>query len=204
MNEPRQPTPESEGPIGDNPLTRAVTALSDHADSLSPAVFDLFQQKLAAHLRRQFRQLSTDDLHDVTIDVILKLVDRVGAVGPPPNDGYIYRAARNAAIDRLRKGAASANQTGFDDSGAEFGSDDDVAAAFEAMATAASLLDALHIASKRGDHVAYRAATLALVETEHQGKRPSNRWLAEQMSLSHTAVNKALARFRGYLDIDSS
>jgi DNA-directed RNA polymerase specialized sigma24 family protein len=200
MNDTGQRVPRGpDGPVANNPLTDALVS---HGEGLSRDVLDLFERKLGAHLRRQFSHLSSDDIRDLTVDVLIRLMGRMDTSGPPPHDGYIYRIARNAAVDKLRRDNSKRElliaSTGAD---LELGGDDDVASAFEAMATAASFLEALENASRRGDDVAYKAATLAVMETERQGKRPSNRWLATKLGLSHTAVNNALDRFRTYLDI---
>jgi DNA-binding GntR family transcriptional regulator len=55
-----------------------------------------------------------------------------------------------------------------------------------------------------GDRVAFIVVVAALDQTQRLGHRPSNRQLAESLGVSHTAVNKALARFRQLLESEST
>ena len=81
------------------------------------------------------------------------------------------------------------------------GTDDEVASALAGSATAQIVRAALGEARQVGDHTAYVVVTRLLDEVDRTGTRPSNRELARQIGVSHTAVAKALARFQSYMKL---
>lgn len=195
-----------DGPRDPQTLSETIHQLAQHPGQVSASVYQLMSERLRVHVLRSTPGLSFQDSEDVATDLLLKLVARVQTLGPLPNDRYVYRAARNAAIDQMRRNTARQSREVPDLSvhadNLQLATDDDVSAAFDAAQTAASVMRALQTARQRNDQVTFLVVTTALDQTQSLGHRPSNRMLAGKLNLSHTTVNKALARFREYLHAD--
>jgi DNA-directed RNA polymerase specialized sigma24 family protein len=188
-------------------LQRLVSRLAANPGTVTSAEFLVATRRLHRSLARRFPSMSWQDIEDATGATLSRLVERARDGVSVPSDGYVFAAATNAAVDMLRMRRRIPLSLGSCDL-AELltntaTSDDDIASGFEAMATAASVHRALAAARAAGDGVAFRVVTEALNQVQTRGVRPSNRALAQMLGVSHTAVGKALARFRGYLELAS-
>ena len=189
---------------GSQRLAAAVSALALDSEEGSAPRFAIAQDAIAGYLSRNWSalQLSGEDVEDLTAEVIAKLVQRVRTSGPLVHDGYVYRTARNAAVDSWRRRQLLPQQPWTEAILGTLATDDDTSARFEALQTATTVRHALGAVRLAGDRVCFLVVTSALDLTQEEGRRPSNRSLATRLGISHTAVNKALTRFRGYLDVD--
>lgn len=189
-------------PESDSPLLSALRRLSGDAGLATGDDYRMVTGIIGGRLRTEWypARLSEADIEDITADVVVKLIRRCTTGEGIPNPTYVYVTAQNAAIDVWRRKrrlvyreASAAEQP------EALTSDDEVSAAFEAQQTAASVVRALAEVRAAGDRVTFMVVTAALDQTQVEGRRPSNRQLAERLGLSHTAVNKALHRFRSCL-----
>ena len=186
---------------------RTLTTAPESAEGVE--AYQLLHRMVLGHLQRHWvGSLSVQDLEDVVADVLVKVVQRDRRDGAPPEHaGYLYAAARNAAIDLWRRQRSRSHPISLDTQTlGELVSvgDDDVAARFGGWAIACDVSRALDRIKDAGDRVAFIVVVAALDQTQRLGHRPSNRQLAESLGLSHTAVNKALARFRQLLESEST
>lgn len=115
--------------------------------------------------------------------------------------GYLLRIAINLTVDRYRhqSSEAMASRPLQALSETEHPSDDNVARLFDRYATADLIEAALRVAVENKDAAVTRVIATMLDRIASTGGIPSSRTIGEHLNLSHTAVQKAQQRFRGYL-----
>ena len=130
---------------------------------------------------------------------ILRVRRTVDEVGNPL--GYILRAARNERIDRLRRHRAGPVDPVFmaDRGGAT--DDDALLRLLDRDLDLQIVRAALGLASRREDDV----TGLLVVQTwlnlaAEREAAPSSRDVGHELDLAHTTVQRALARFQGYVE----
>lgn len=203
----RGPAPQDGAdPDAGRSLVVALRALdASGPDGLGPEQRDrhyvLVLDALRGYLAHNWSHvLDTEEREDIATDVVLRLTPRSASL---VHDGYVYRAAYNAAVDRWRhRRLVSARElpvSEWDLVPQDVG-DDVVAARIDVEATADEVARALAAARDAGDVLAFTVVTAALDRAQTDGRRPSNRVLAAELGVSHTAVNNALGRFRRFLD----
>lgn len=183
-------------------LPELLTRLANEQGHVTAEEFDRTTRRLQWLVRRRFPGMPLQDAEDVAAETVGNLVQRIRGGQAVPSDGYVATAVINAAISALREQGRRPFllATGDVPERMDASSDDEVAAALEATATAEAVQRALRAALDDGDQVAFRVVTVALDEAQSRGERPSNRQIAEMLGISHTAVGKALTRFRTRLD----
>jgi hypothetical protein len=80
--------------------------------------------------------------------------------------------------------------------------DDETARLLDRAAGKQSIQLGIEEAIRAGDSVAVHVVTEWLDLAEETGETPPSRTVAERCGCSHTTVNQALTRFRGYLPDD--
>jgi DNA-directed RNA polymerase specialized sigma24 family protein len=194
----------SNGPLTRPTLHALAQRWTEGTESVTSSEFEAALLMLKRYLSSRLPTVDQSDVDDIAAEVIAKMFQLAteGKLSQVSSDGYFYAMARNVALDRLRRMSirplAAVPLGTLRDS--LLSGDDDVAATFDALATAQSVQRALKLARTNDDQVAFKVVTVALDETERLGERPSNRAIASQLGISHTAVAKALARFRAYLE----
>ena len=184
-------------------LPELLTRLANEQGHVTAEEFDQTTRRLQWLVRRRFPGMPLQDAEDVAAETVGKLVQRIRGGKAVPSDGYVATAVINAAISALREQARRPFLLATGDVPErvmDASSDDEVAAALEATATAEAVQRALRAVLDEGDQVAFRVVIVALDEAQSRGERPSNRQIAEMLGISHTAVGKALTRFRTRLD----
>lgn len=161
-----------------------------------PRPSDLVNVQRGLHrlLAVRFPQLSQDERAEIADEAIVRLVGqtRSGASGVIRNPAaFLSRVARNLALDRARRQEPVPLSEDVADS------DDAIAALLDHDATASSVEAAMQAAITAGDHIAVRVVAAWLNLAAEQG-HPSSREVAARADTSHTTVNEAMRRFRGY------
>jgi DNA-directed RNA polymerase specialized sigma24 family protein len=152
---------------------------------------------LSRFLAGRFQSISQAEIADITGESLLRFLQasRAGRIdeerSPAP---YLTRIAHNVAVTHLRRTAS----VELPDSHPGL-ADDELARLLDARATSERLQEALARAAQAGAHVLLRVVRAWLRLAEAQGSAPASREVAEQLGLSHTTVNDALSRLRGYL-----
>lgn len=194
----------SNGPLTRPTLHALAQRWTEGTEYVTSSEFQAALLMLKRYLSSRLPTVDQSDVDDIAAEVIAKIFQLAteGKLSQVSSDGYFYAMARNVALDRLRRMSIRPVATVPLDMLREslLSGDDDVAATFDALATAQSVQRALKLARTNDDQVAFTVVTVALDETERLGERPSNRALASKLGISHTAVAKALSRFRTYLE----
>lgn len=156
-------------------------------------------KKIRNYIIHHMQGVSPHEVDDILSEVLEKLVRlaREDKIPSYTSDAYFLIIARRVAIDRFRRPQFDVNWSG--DSELLTLADEGVAANFDAIATAESIRWALGKALEANDTTACQVVTVALNETQQFGEVPSHRAIASQLGISHTAVAKALSRFRAIL-----
>lgn len=151
---------------------------------------------LQTFLLAHFPTLGADELLDVVDETLARLLrasrDRGGPLEHP--GAWLFTVARRESIDRLRRDRSEPLEIGdlIDD-------DDALAALIDRNASRTVIEGAFRHAYAASDHVAVRVVMTWLDTAQATGAEPSSRALGEQIGYSHTTINEALARFRGYV-----
>jgi DNA-directed RNA polymerase specialized sigma24 family protein len=125
--------------------------------------------------------------------------------------GFLFWIARNRAIDHLRRARRSERVEilAWDVEKAapmaHYSAEDDAIATLLAHDGTADLVEhALRAANAADDALVARVVGAWLELADRLGRAPSSREVAPQAAVSHTSVNQALKRFRGYFpNVDS-
>lgn len=166
------------------------------AREITPDDAQAAKRKLRNYIVHHMQGISPEDLEDTIGDILLKWFrlardDKIPSVA---SDAYFLVIARHVALDRIRK--PQLKDRSFGDAELSTLPDDGVAASFDAIATAESIRWALSQALAANDTTACQVVTIALNEIQQSGSVPSHRAIGSQLGISHTAVAKALSRFR--------
>ncbi len=200
--------------IGDErylPLDAAARQLAVNPDELSAEQWQALFSGIRGYIGHSFPSLAgpeeCEDLAATVVETILRS-SRAGRLDPAQKPGaYVLRAARNAAVDRVRRRATAAqHETALPASllecvasgGSEL-TDDHVARKLDGAANAAAIRAALSRAKDVGDATTVRVIASLLDGIAETGVAPSNRQLAGIVGVSHTGVAKCLLRFRDHL-----
>lgn len=167
-------------------------------DGASPDTrdYEIVRSALIRVIMVRYRALGTGELLDIVDEAVARMLRESRRQGHALNApaGWLVTVATNLARDRLRRLGREAELV------MEPAADDDVARMIDANATHDALQRAMDQAIAQGDWVAVRVVTVWLDEAHERGVEPSSRLVGEQCGVSHTTVNKALARFRSYID----
>jgi DNA-directed RNA polymerase specialized sigma24 family protein len=161
-----------------------------------PRAIDLVivQRGLLRLLGARFPKLPDAEGEELADEAIARLIEqtRTGAVSAVKNPAaYLSTVARNLALDRMKKVEPLELVEDLPDS------DDAIAALLDRDATAATVQMAMQAAIAAGDHLAVRVVAAWLDLAAERGE-PTSREVAKRARTSHTTVNEAIRRFRGY------
>jgi DNA-directed RNA polymerase specialized sigma24 family protein len=200
---------ERAAPSGQAAFETAATRLleslrSDNTVRAGQTDVDVVTTWLTRWLSGRFR-LSRDDAEEIAsaaIEAVFEASVEPSNAGTPIRNpvGYLVWTARNRAIDRLRRRSLGEAQ----ERAAAYGNDvadDDLAALLEREASAADIRQAMRAAADAGDHLAVRIVGAWLNLASEAAKEPTSRDVAARAEVSHTSVNQALRRFRGYFPV---
>jgi DNA-directed RNA polymerase specialized sigma24 family protein len=192
MNDP--PDPEREG----TPELSTDEQLAILAD---PAI----RSFLMRYLRAAHPGVSDPDREDIASGVLTKLIDRVrrGVWAPEPDrarlESFLRTAARWAVVDHYRSARLGHEQLSPNELMEDLAlSDDEAAAALDRSATVGAVKTALTEIQRSDDTTVFMIVTYILDELQRTGIRPSNRQVARDCDISHTAVANAVLRMRPY------
>ncbi|HEX8743350.1 MAG TPA: hypothetical protein VF712_09455 [Thermoleophilaceae bacterium] len=184
-----------------------LTAGLTEGDRVGRDDFRVVVQWLTRWLVRRFG-LSEQDAEDAAVAAIEGMyeVGRADAAAPAIRKpvAYLVWAARNRAIDKLRRQTiVNAHER------AELGPgviDDDerVAALLERDASVSDVRSAMQAAAEAGDDLAVRVIGVWLNMASELGEEPGSRAVGERAGVSHTSVNQVLRRFRSYFPPDGA
>lgn len=197
-----RPAESADVPTFDEAATRLTEALrAGDAKQVSLADFRLVAQWLTRWLMRRYG-LSAEDAEESAVAAIEGLYERGRADGATAEIrkpvAYLVWAARNRAIDKLRRQTlVDAHERGELPPGM-IGDDERVAALLERDASVSDVRMAMKAAADAGDHLAVRVIRVWLNMASELGKEPGSRAVGERAGVSHTSVNQVLRRFRSY------
>jgi DNA-directed RNA polymerase specialized sigma24 family protein len=162
-------------------------------------------QFLQRYLKMAYPTLSRQDVEDIAVNVIARLIDRIksGKWKPVPDqrqiNSYLKTGANWAVLDFFRLARRAHEQTVPNEAMRDLVlTDDDAVAALDRAVTTDGVRAALAQIHLSGDVTLFRVVTCLLDEIQRTGERPSNRQIASACGVSHTAVAKALVRLRPY------
>ena len=149
--------------------------------------------------------LSDSDSEDAAQEIMLKIIslgDALPDIDKPA--AYLTRAARNRAIDELRRRRRGGEDIELTPVLAERlpAHDDRIAALLADTVTAEVVRQAMRSAVLAHDHLVLRVVSSWLDVADELGEAPVSRHVAERAGVSHTSVNQALRRFRQYFPDD--
>jgi DNA-directed RNA polymerase specialized sigma24 family protein len=179
-------------------VVRLLEALqSEGPEAGNPDDLTVVLDGLSRFLRVRFPTLSNADVADIADESLLRLLEasRAGRLDPARSPApYLTRIAHNLAVSRLRQPLGLELEENLAEP-----DDDDLARLLDARATDERLKAALQRAAEAGDHMVIRVARVWLDLAQVGRAAPPSRDVAERLGVSHTTVNEALARLRGYL-----
>jgi DNA-directed RNA polymerase specialized sigma24 family protein len=195
-----------DGTAFDHAASRFVAAIeaSDY-DSIAPDDYHLVLRTLT-RFAQSYGRLSGPDAEEVAADTLSEAFARASGRGgirqPSP---YLFWTVRNRIRDRYRR-AKTLDETEYlvesleHTPGAEAYSSEDEAIVrlLDRGATAELVEDALRAAAAADDRLLIRVATVWLELAETLGRPPRSREVAPEAGVSHTSVNQALRRLRGF------
>lgn len=151
---------------------------------------------LQTFLLARFPVLAADELLDIVDEAVARLLQesRRQQAALEHAAAWLFVVARREAIDRLRRdrsGPLEPDDTVDDD--------DALAALIDRDASRTVIEGAFRRAYAANDHLAVRVVMAWLDTADATGAEPASRALAEQIGYSHTTINEALTRFRGYV-----
>lgn len=153
-------------------------------------------------LSRSYR-LSEFEAEEIAQEVIVKVLevarspgDRLEEIRNP--GAYLAQLARNKAIDHIRRRARGDVELSDELSEVLPSHDDEIAALLDASANAVLVRAAMRAASEAQDHLTQRVISTWLDIADELGEVPTSRDVAKRAKVSHTSVNQALKRFKGY------
>ena len=163
-----------------------------------PRALAIVIPELTRTVRRIFPDIDADDVVQSTIARLLHRPERIAADEIENPWGYLVGAARNAAIDaiRKRKRRREVEIDAVPDSAAP---EDSVAELVERNATHAAVVAAMRELVDAGDDFVVPIVTKWLDVADELGRAPSTRQVAARTDVSHTSVATALRRFRDTL-----
>lgn len=186
----------------------SVTGSGDAASSDDVGV--VTSELLRALTRRGF---SSSDAEEAVLEALAHLASTRGAPSadadePVRNAGaYLFWLARNRAVDTVRRHGrvdphADPESAGSGRSAIRLfsESDDKLVRLLDREATARSVAAAMRAADSAGDHLALRVVDTWLRRAQATGEAPTSREIAPLVHGSHTSVNQALRRFKGYIE----
>ena len=180
----------------------AVVRLLDATQSGQPA--DDADLQITRRALRHFlvaRYPKLEDPDDVVDEAVLRFAEAgmAGSVSAERSPAaYAFTTAANLAVDRLRRNARLGQRLPRLVERPEV-DDDRILGMLAAGADRFRVVAALREAHARGDHVAFRVATVWLDLAAASGAAPSAREVARRLSISHWSVNAAIQRLREYL-----
>jgi DNA-directed RNA polymerase specialized sigma24 family protein len=146
-------------------------------------------------------RISDADAADASQEAVIALLERtLDPSGDPVRNpaAFLTWLTRNRAIDRLRAQTRHSPEP-LETATARLGGDDEaIARLLDHAATTDRVEAALRVALERDDALTVRVVTIWLDEAEATGAPPASRQIASRAGVSHTTVNQALRRFRGY------
>jgi DNA-directed RNA polymerase specialized sigma24 family protein len=162
----------------------------------SAADHERVRAALQMFLLAQFPALGAAELLDVVDETVARLLEASREQGRSLEhpSAWLFTVARREAIDRLRRDRSEPLEEGH-----LVEDDDRLAALIDRNASRTVIEGAFRRAYAANDHVAVRVVMAWLDTAEAVGSEPSSRTLAEEIGYSHTTINEALARFRGYV-----
>jgi DNA-directed RNA polymerase specialized sigma24 family protein len=143
------------------------------------------------------------DADDLAQDLLMRILElaRDGRGERIERPGaFLWVMARNAAMDRVRRARHGPRLSDAPEGPPDRPADDDaIARLLDRDASSEAVERALRAAVAGEDHLTVRVVAAWLDLAEERGEPPSSRDVAPRAGVSHTTVNHALARFRGYL-----
>ena len=155
---------------------------------------------MPARLKSKFPEISYADAEDITATAVLRMLQQYqnNAMIDEPT-AYFYKVANNLAAEWFRDRARRKESSLPNSSIADLPMlDDQAAAAFNSVSTAADIKRVLGHILEDDDVTLFRIFTYMLDHFYRTGKGPSHRQAGEACGLSHTGVAKALVRLRRY------
>lgn len=182
----------------DNPAERAARQLLV-GGSLAADDYMALRERILAYLRGMDADpIEAEDIADETLTRILRVRRRVDEIDNPV--GYILRTARNERFDRLRRHREEAvdpiliaNRGGATD-------DDAVLRLLDRDLDLQTVRVALGQASRLDDVTCLLVVQTWLNLATERETAPSSRDVGHELRLAHTTVQRALARFRDYVE----
>lgn len=181
----------------DNAVRRWVGSATSGNDALTESDYRIIRDGLVSYVRARHRRFSADDCCDVAQEALTRfarVITRVDAKKSPA--GYLIVTTNSVLADRFRKDAPG---TPFLDGLPTEAGDDAVARLLEQITDAERVRSALRRAAERKDLTTVKIVGIWLDLAAKLGRAPSSREVATRASVSKTAVNDALARFKNDL-----
>ncbi len=190
--------------MADSDFERAVDALFLSLRGLHDLASDdlrIVEHELGERLRRRFPAMDPADRSDVIADALVRVFTAVrqGRFDPHGSPvGYLWTATLHRAIDLTRRpSTVSLEEVSAE---AHPRSDDEIVALLDADASSAHVIGAMRLAGEAGDHEVAKLAAEWLVVAERLGYAPPLREAAAAIGTSYPTLQRALSRFRGYLE----
>lgn len=183
----------------------------DHTPGESHEFDELLAHLASVVYRRYGPAVSPDESRDIAIEAVTRAIEGVRAgksVEQVRNPiAWLTVSATHVAVDRLRS-ASRQRETPVGDvyelerASLEnrLGRDDLTARTLDSQLTAQLVRTALKRARDANDALAYQVAVYMLDEAEKHNRLPSARAVGRALGVSHTGIQKALQRFRGYTE----
>lgn len=143
----------------------------------------------------RFSGLGTTELFEIADESIARLLEESRRQGHALENAsaWLRRTAMNLALDRLRR----VRDESLDDETVE---DDLSARQLERFEDKDQVSRGIGVAIEERDEIAVQVVTDYLDLADEEGRFPSSRAVARRCGYSHTTVQEALKRFRGYLE----
>lgn len=185
----------------DHPADRAARLLLSGA-SPTATDYNALRTRICTYLRKEM-DASPVEAEDIADDVLARVLDvrrAANDVSHPTN--YILRSARNAYIDRLRQRRRVQPVDPVTLSGRSEETDDDaLLRLLDRYLNLQEVQAALSLASNKDDITCLLVVQTWLNLAAERDKGPSSRDVADRLDVAHTTVQRALARFREYVEV---
>jgi hypothetical protein len=144
--------------------------------------------------------VQAEDAQDIVATAVTRILEnqqRRGGSPPPSPVAYLLRTVQNTIIDHLRRQQRAVEV--IDTERLSELSDEQALAAFDRVASFDKVHTALERLRRDGDTTAFQVVTFMFNTLQSEGRLPSSRETGTACHISHTAVGKAIARFKKYL-----
>jgi DNA-directed RNA polymerase specialized sigma24 family protein len=186
----------------DDPLLQMARAVVARPRQVEPDVFHAGMAALRAYLQRRYTpSLLPTDVEEITAEAVAQLYHAAvrGLIDNHGNPtGYLLKITINLARARLARTSREAVLTPTLTDLVL--TDDEAASRLDRVATADMVQRAMAAARMDGDATAFKVGTYMLDAIQRTGTVPGSRHVGQALGISHTAVAKALARLRRYID----